>query len=231
MSSSSDEDEDDEDEEEEDENKKISTQIVKSFKFNLNKNSIHVSSKSKESYTEKTLIDESNSNFEDSNIGFSNVYESDASNLDSRIIKPVFKELNLSEDEENKNNLSSGLTKNIDILDTNSPINEENEDLSDDTIQKKKDQDFKDFGSSLSSSPTLSNDNIKIKKNELNSKLNKLIDELQKIKDERVKRETEINNINNPGLKAHLSSRLNNLIEEENKKQNEIDDIRSAIDD
>lgn len=66
-------------------------------------------------------------------------------------------------------------------------------------------------------------------KSELNNQLNKLLDELAKIQEERKRREIEIEPINNPVLKAHLSSRLRVLLDEENKKRNEIEEIKSRI--
>lgn len=66
-------------------------------------------------------------------------------------------------------------------------------------------------------------------KSELNNQLNKLLDELAKIQEERKRREKEIAPINNPVLKAHLSSRLRVLLDEENKKRNEIEEIKSRI--
>jgi hypothetical protein len=68
-----------------------------------------------------------------------------------------------------------------------------------------------------------------IKNAELNGKLNKLKDELQRIQEERKRKEIEINPINNPQLKALLTSRLNNLIEEERRKTEEIDEIKSLL--
>lgn len=68
-----------------------------------------------------------------------------------------------------------------------------------------------------------------IKNAELNTKLNKLRDELQRIQEERKRKEIEINPINNPVLKARLTSLLNNLIEEERRKTEEIDEILSLL--
>ena len=68
-----------------------------------------------------------------------------------------------------------------------------------------------------------------IKNAELNGKLNKLKDELQRIQEERKRKEIEINPINNPQLKALLTSRLNNLIEEERRKTEEIEEIKSLF--
>ncbi len=64
---------------------------------------------------------------------------------------------------------------------------------------------------------------------ELNRTLQKLVGELSEIQDERKKREIEIQPINNPVLKAHLSSRLNKLIDDERKKMAEIDEIKSLL--
>lgn len=69
------------------------------------------------------------------------------------------------------------------------------------------------------------------KSDELNAKLNKLYGDLHRIQEERVKREDEIKHISNPGLKVRLSSRLNNLIDEENKTKNEIEELKSLMED
>ena len=71
--------------------------------------------------------------------------------------------------------------------------------------------------------------NIEDKNVELNAKLSKLMDELQRIQEERKRREIEINPINNPVLKAHLSSRLNNLIDDEKRKTEEINEIKFLL--
>jgi len=67
------------------------------------------------------------------------------------------------------------------------------------------------------------------RKNELIDKLNKLLGEIQIIQEGGERREIEINPINNPVLKAHLSSRLNNLIEDENKKKKEIEQTQNLL--
>ena len=206
LSSSSDEDEDNNDESTDEEDKKTKNKSIKSFKFNLNKNSVHM--------TTPGHADESMSNFDDSNIGFAHAYDSDVSNLEnpSKSNKNVFKEFDLSEDEDNREILIQDRTT-----------------YATSTTRKANEDDFKKFGSSLSSSPASSADESKANKAELNTKLNKLMDELQKLKDDRNKREIEINNINNPVLKAHLTSRLNSLIDEELRKNNEINELRALL--
>lgn len=63
---SSSEEENDANDDNDDEDDKKDVKVVKSFKFNLDKNSIHVASKE----SDNTFADEeSMSNFEDSNIG------------------------------------------------------------------------------------------------------------------------------------------------------------------
>lgn len=213
-----DEDDDEENDEEEKQKKSNGEKVVKSFKFNLNKNSVHKPSEAR-TYT---AGDDSLSNFEDSNIGYANATESDASNLDSSKFVAL-------KDDENSPQINK--TKNLDILDANSrnPDDMDNEmSLDANAVVKKPDGDF-NF-SDLSSSSDSTTDN-KSNQNELNDKLNKLMEELKKIRSDREKRENEIKNIPNPALKAHLTSGLNKLIEEENRKQSEIDEIKSELND
>lgn len=94
---------------------------------------------------------------------------------------------------------------------------------------KKEDIENLSLSSTSSSSTASSASNVSNNKQDLKQKLNKLMDELHRITEERKRREVEINPINNPVLKAHLSSRLNNLIEEENKKTNEINELKSLL--
>lgn len=63
----------------------------------------------------------------------------------------------------------------------------------------------------------------------LTESLNKLMNELAKIQEDRKKREIDVQAINNPVLKARLSSTLNNLIEEENRKLDEIAQVKSMM--
>lgn len=230
--SSSDDNNDDDEDDDEDESKPQKqpaddgVKVVKSFKFNLDKNSIHMKSKSR---NENTFTgDESMSNCEDSNTGFdANQSESEHSNLETA-------KLNENNNDERRHQINK--TKNLDILDANSRnLDDTDNDLSLDvpttSISTKKPKAEEDFNfSDLSSSDNSDGDDgNKANKTEMNNKLANLIDELQKIKDDRETRENEIKNINNPVLKAHLTSRLNNLIEEENKKQSEIDEIKSLL--
>lgn len=156
------------------------------------------------------------SNFEDSNTGFPNPSESETSNS------------KFGADEMRR---QVNKTKNLDIFDATSrnPDDTDNDvSLEATTIKKDKtteDLNFSDLSSSDGEDATTSKDD----KSELNSKLSRLTDELQRIREDREKRESEIKNINNPVLKAHLTSRLNNLIEEENRKQSEIDGIRAEL--
>ncbi len=161
---------------------------------------------------------------EESVSNFDEFCNDDSSNLDRKTLK-------LSEAK------AKSPSKNLDLDATSSSSNEDEDDENDEnnngedeTGEKTKDN-SKNFPSSLSSSPTSETSEIKTNKTELQSKLDKLMDELQKIKEERRKREIEINPINNPVLKAHLSSRLNNLIEEEKKKINEIEEIKTLLND
>ncbi len=207
--------EDDDDDEETNKQCKKSTDdknSSKSFKFNLDKNSIHVtSSKGRDKTGEESMSND----FEDSNAGFPNPSESESSN--SKFGDKIrARQVNQ--------------TKNLDIFDTNSRNADEDTDnevsLEATTIKKNKtaeDFNFSDLSSSLDSIDGKGN------KSELNAKLGQLMGELQRIRDDRSKRENEIKNINNPVLKAHLTSRLNNLIEDENRKQSEIDEIRSEL--
>jgi transcription initiation factor TFIID subunit 7 len=92
-------------------------------------------------------------------------------------------------------------------------------------------KDFEDLSisSSSSSSSSSATSNKSSDKNELKEKLNRLMDELDQIKGERKRREDEINAIPNPALRKHLQSRLNNLIEDENKKMDEIEELKSNL--
>ena len=85
--------------------------------------------------------------------------------------------------------------------------------------------------SSTSSSSSSNSSNKSSDKNELKEKLNRLMEELDQIKSERKRREDEINAIPNPALRKHLQSRLNNLIEDENKKMDEIEELKSNLND
>lgn len=218
LSSSEDDDNNDEDDDDEDEPKLEKTEkVVKSFKFNLDKNSIHMTSKDT-SQTTFTIGEESNmSNFEDSNIGFGNEHsESEASNLDSS----KYTSTNIT---------TMSKTKNLDILDPNSRADDTDLDISLEATTVKKVDAVEDFNfSDLSSSNSAQGGENATKRN-LSAKLLTLKDELQKIRDDREKRENEIKNINNPVLKKHLTSRLNNLIEEENRKQAEIDEVTAEL--
>lgn len=218
LSSSEDDDNNDEDDDDEDEPKLEKTEkVVKSFKFNLDKNSIHMTSKDT-SQTTFTIGEESNmSNFEDSNIGFGNEHsESEASNLDSS----KYTSTNIT---------TTSKTKNLDILDPNSRADDTDLDISLEATTVKKVDAVEDFNFSDLSSSNSAQGGDNATKTNLSAKLLTLKDELQKIRDDREKRENEIKNINNPVLKKHLTSRLNNLIEEENRKQAEIDEVTAEL--
>lgn len=194
--------------------------IVKSFKFNMDKNSIHMNSNNASTFT---IGEESNmsTNFEDSNIGFgqNELSESDTSNLDSS-------KFQARTSNKNNQNIQVATTKNLDILDANSHAGDDTDlDISLGATNLKKDKVVEDYNfSDLSSS-----DDDEGNKAELSEKLNGLMDELVKIQADRKKLETEIKNINNQVLKAHLSSRLKNLIDEEDRKQGEIDEVRTEL--
>lgn len=206
--SSSEEEEDEEEATKQSENKKAT------FKFNLDKNSTHVSSKDPGQTGEESMM----SNLEeDSNMGFPNPSESETSNS------------KFGADEMRR---QVNKTKNLDIFDANSrnPDDTDNDvSLEATTIKKDKTQEDLNFSDLSSSSNSVDEARGKDNKSELNAKLSRLTDELQRIREDREKRESEIKNINNPVLKAHLSSRLNNLIDEENKKQSEIEEIRAQL--
>lgn len=219
--SSSDE-EHDGNEDDDDEEEKKEEKIVKSFKFNLDKNSIHMTSKE----SDNTFHDEeSMSNLEDSNMGFNNAYESEASNIESTMSKFV-------EANEDANRQQINKTKNLDILDPNSRTGDDDEnDISLEATVKKNNKPGNEFnfGSDLSSSSSDSMDTNKVNRSELNAKLTALMDELERITEDREKREREIKNINNPVLKANFTTRLNNLIEDQNRKQSEIDELKEKL--
>ena len=139
-------------------------------------------------------------------------------------LKAQFKEKDDFDEDTNDALVKGRDSGNLDILDSNAV------ELADEAEKDARTNDELNFASSLSSSPQSQNggDNSKA---ELNSKLAKLMDELERIREERHKREIEIQPINNPVLKAHLSSRLNNLIEEENRKANEIEELKSLMND
>lgn len=151
----------------------------------------------------------------------------DESNLESAVTKSKLDDLgindeDLSDDSEAENN-------NDDEEDVQAKTMEEDEESN---LMKKSSDDFKNISlssSSLSSSPAPESKNSGSEKQELNQKLTRLKEELHRIQEERRKREIEINPINNPVLKAHLSSRLNSLIDEENRKTKEIDDLTALL--
>ena len=60
-------------------------------------------------------------------------------------------------------------------------------------------------------------------------KLAELEQELEKIREDRRKKENELNSIKNPVLKAQFTPGLNNLINEENKKLNEIEQTKFML--
>ena len=60
-------------------------------------------------------------------------------------------------------------------------------------------------------------------------KMNRLLDELDQIKVKRREQEDKINQINNPVLKSRLLPLLHELIEEEKNKINEIDNLRTLM--
>jgi transcription initiation factor TFIID subunit 7 len=62
-----------------------------------------------------------------------------------------------------------------------------------------------------------------------NDRMSRLVDELDQIRVRKRKQEDEINQINNPVLKHRLLPLLNDLIEEEKNKNNEIDSLRSLM--
>ncbi len=165
---------------------------------------------------------------EDSNVDFGNdLSESDTSNLDSS---------KFTARTSNKNKVMPVVkTKNLDILDANSHVGADDTDLDISlgaTKLMKADKPADDFNFSDLSSSSNSMDGGKEESNNkaaLSDKLNGLMDELQKIQDDRKKLENEIKNINNPVLKAHLSSRLKNLIDEEERKQGEIDEVKTEL--
>lgn len=117
-------------------------------------------------------------------------------------------------------------SKNIDLHDANTMDGEAADEDDDDDDEENKEKN--NFPSSLSSSPS-SNKSAANNKAEMRNKLAQLEDELKRIKEERRKREIEISSINNPVLKKHLSSRLNNLIDDESKKTNEIEELKSLL--
>lgn len=201
-----------EDQEEEEPAKESDSKSL-TFKFNLDKNSTHVTSKGAGQTGEESMM----SHFEDSNAGFANPSESETSNSKFGA-------------DEMRRHVSK--TKNLDIFDANSRNPDDTDiDVSFEAATIKKDKTAEDFNFSDLSSSSNSGDatTSKDNKSELTGKLARLTDELHRIREDREKRESEIKNINNPVLKAHLTSRLNNLIEEENKKQTEVDDIRAQL--
>lgn len=202
-----------EEDQEEEEPAKESDSKSLTFKFNLDKNSTHVTSKGAGQTGEESMM----SHFEDSNAGFANPSESETSNSKFGA-------------DEMRRHVSK--TKNLDIFDANSRNPDDTDiDVSFEAATIKKDKTAEDFNFSDLSSSSNSGDatTSKDNKSELTGKLARLTDELHRIREDREKRESEIKNINNPVLKAHLTSRLNNLIEEENKKQTEVDDIRAQL--
>ena len=207
LSSSSDEDNDEGDEEDEEDEENNEEKLV-----------------SKKKVAERTKSelfgDESNLTFDD--VG----EESNMSNLDSKP-KSALKDKEFDDDTNDEIKGDGQTSENLDILDSNAM--ESVDEISEKKMQNSENE--LNFASSLSSSPQSKNEQASDNKAELSSRLITLIDELDKIKEERRKREIEIEPINNPVLKAHLSSRLNNLIEEENRKSNEIEEIKSMIND
>ncbi len=166
---------------------------------------------------------------EDSNIGFGeDLSDSETSNLESS--KFTARASNKNQD------MPVQKTKNLDILDANSHVGEDDTDLDISlgatklmkTDKRAEDLNFSDLSSSSNSMDVAKEQNNNFK-TALNDKLNGLMHELKKIQDDRKKLENEIKNINNPVLKAHLSSRLKNLIDEEERKQGEIDEVKTEL--
>jgi transcription initiation factor TFIID subunit 7 len=132
--------------------------------------------------------------------------------------------------DESESNLEPVVIPKTSFNDTNDNNEfDEMDDSESNNNNNKKDIEDLSISSTSSSSSSSTSSNKSTNKNELKEKLNRLMDELDQIKSERKRREDEINAIPNPALRKHLQSRLNNLIEDENKKIDEIEELKSIL--
>jgi transcription initiation factor TFIID subunit 7 len=122
---------------------------------------------------------------------------------------------------EGKNKNSSNNTKKVNINDMLGF--EEDDDLDSD------EEDEDDEEEKKSNNNEEDDDQDGDDKEEIRNQLGSLHEDLKRIQEDRKKREIEISSINNPVLKAHLTSRLNILIDEEGKKLAKIDELKALL--